>query len=73
MFKKCIEACEKAIVINPNYKEAYNNICSAYSAMGQFKEAVEACEKSLVIDPNYTRAKNNLLFAQKQLKSIKNE
>lgn len=73
MFKKCIEACEKALVINPNYKEAYNNICSAYSAMGQFKEAVEACEKSLVIDPNYTRAKNNLLFAQKQLKSIKNE
>ncbi|AUC14579.1 hypothetical protein BTO06_05255 [Tenacibaculum sp. SZ-18] len=70
MYVKCIEACKKALTINPNYKEAYNNICSAYSAMKQYEEAIAACEKSLTIDPKYTRAKNNLLFAQKQLKSI---
>lgn len=67
-YRGCIDACRKALQIEPNYSEAYNNICSAYNAMQQYDSAVIACEASLRIKPEYQLAKNNLAWAKSQLK-----
>ena len=63
MYKKCIEACNKALELKPDYTEAYNNICSAYNELSMWDEAIEACEQSLKINPEYQLAKNNLNWA----------
>ncbi len=59
-YLKCIEAAQKAVDLNPNYSEAYNNICSAYNLLGNYEKAITACNKALSIKPNYNLAKNNL-------------
>ncbi|TCP21314.1 tetratricopeptide repeat protein [Tenacibaculum skagerrakense] len=68
MFKECIEVCEKALVLKPDFHQAYNNICSSYSSMKQYEKAIEACEKALEIAPDFVLAKNNLNYAKNQLK-----
>jgi len=67
-FNGCIDACNKALKLKPDYAEAYNNICSAYNALKQYDKAIEAGEKALKINPNYQLAKNNLNFAKSNLK-----
>lgn len=66
MYKKCIEACNKAISLNPNSAIAYNNICISYTNLGNYEEAIKACEKALEIDSNFNLAKNNLKYAQQK-------
>jgi tetratricopeptide (TPR) repeat protein len=64
-YEKCINACEEALKIKPDFALAYNNICSAYNALKMYNKAIEACNKALAIDPAYELAKNNLKVAQK--------
>ncbi|WP_271784462.1 tetratricopeptide repeat protein [Aquimarina algiphila] len=59
-YLKSISIAEKAIALNPNYAEAYNNICSAYNILGNYDKAIEACKKAIQLAPNYQLAKNNL-------------
>lgn len=59
MYKKSIEACKKALELQPDYAEAYNNICSAYNQLGEWVKALQACDSSLMINPEYQLAKNN--------------
>lgn len=66
-YEKCIEACYKALEINPKYAEAYNNICSAYNCLKEWEKACEACEKAIELKPGYTLAENNLKLAQQNL------
>jgi protein O-mannosyl-transferase len=63
-YYKCIDACNKALILRPNYSEAYNNICSAYNAMKMWDKGIEACEKALQCNPNNEYAKNNLKWAR---------
>ncbi|MFH1319791.1 MAG: tetratricopeptide repeat protein [Bacteroidota bacterium] len=72
MYHKCIEACEKALTVKPDYAAAYNNICSAYNMLGKWAKAIEACEKSLQINPDYKLAKGNLNKARAVFDSEKN-
>jgi len=51
--------------MKPDYALAYNNMCSAYNALGEWDKAIEAGEKALAIDPNYKLAANNLALARK--------
>lgn len=66
-FKGCIKACEVALALRPDYADAWNNICSAYNAMGRWKEGVAACEKAIALQPDYPLAKNNLNWAKSGL------
>ncbi|MFY7669662.1 tetratricopeptide repeat protein [Tenacibaculum sp. MEBiC06402] len=68
MFKECIQVCEKALALKPDFYQAYNNICSSYSSMKQYDKAIEACEKAIEIAPDFVLAKNNLNYAKNQLK-----
>ena len=67
-YQGCIDACNKALKIKPDYAEAYNNICSAYNALGNYKKAIEAGNKAIAIKPDYQLAKNNLNFAKSKIK-----
>ena len=72
MFEKCIEACEKALQLRPQFAEAYNNICSAHNEMKNWDKAIEACEKALEISPEFELARNNLQLAKDSLKDRNN-
>jgi tetratricopeptide (TPR) repeat protein len=67
-FRECISTCYKAIALQPNYVEAYNNICSAHNQLLEFDSAVAACTKAVELRSDYTLAKNNLNWAKSQLK-----
>jgi protein O-mannosyl-transferase len=66
-YKGCIQACEEALKIKPDFAEAWNNICSAYNAMQQWEKGAEACEKALQINPSFERAANNLQWAKQNI------
>ncbi len=67
-FRECIEACHKALEINPQFAAAFNNICSSYNELGEWDKALAACEKAIQIQPDFQLAKNNKAFAEQQLK-----
>ena len=47
---------EKAIVANPTYAEAYNNLGVLYRDAGSISLAIEAYEQCLKIDPDSRNA-----------------
>ncbi len=59
-YDRCIEIAQKAIKLNPNYAEAYNNICTSLNLLGDYDQAALACKKALEINPKYILALNNL-------------
>ena len=67
-YDECINACNKALELKPDYPEAYNNICSAYNQLQKYDSAAWACSKALEIKPDFQLARNNLNWAKSQLK-----
>ncbi len=63
-YRETIEACKRALVLEPDSFLAYNNICSAYARLGEWDLAIEACRKALEISPDFERAKANLKWAE---------
>jgi protein O-mannosyl-transferase len=63
-YELCIAACVSALVINPDYDLAYNNLCAAYIKLGQWDDAVAVGKKGLKISPNNERLKNNVAQAE---------
>lgn len=68
MYLQCIKACRKLLKYKPDNPIAYNNICSAYNALGKWKLAKEAGELAVKFDPESELAKNNLAVAIRNLK-----
>jgi tetratricopeptide (TPR) repeat protein len=64
LFKQCIDACNNALAIDPNYYLAYNNICAANNQLAHWDEAIAAAKKGLQIKPDYQMLKNNLAVAE---------
>ncbi|MCF8463832.1 MAG: tetratricopeptide repeat protein [Flavobacteriales bacterium] len=67
-FEDCIAECRKALVLKPDYAEAYNNICCAYNELNEPEKGIKACEKALELNPSYELAKNNLNWGKSLLK-----
>jgi tetratricopeptide (TPR) repeat protein len=63
--QEAIATYKKAIQLNPNSAEGYNNLGVALSHLGEYKEAVKQYQKSIQLDSNYFLAYSNLgaLFA----------
>ena len=57
---EAVLAFKKAISINPNNAEAYNNLGVALKEQGKLDKAIEAYKKALSIKPKYAEAHNNL-------------
>jgi len=67
-YEACITLAEKALLIKPDYPEAYNNISVAYNQLGNFDASIEAANKGLEINPNYELLKNNRAFSLRKEK-----
>lgn len=67
-YQKCIEECQKALAVNPNYAEAYSNMCAAYNQLKMWNKAVEMCQKALSLNPGLKIAEGNLKWAKDQKK-----
>jgi tetratricopeptide (TPR) repeat protein len=62
-YNLCIDAAQQALVLKPNYVEAYNNIGSGYIALKEYDKAIEPLKKALGLNPGFQLAKNNLSLA----------
>ena len=70
-YQDCIAAARKALLLKPDYLEAYNSIGAAYQSMGDWDKAIAAAQQALRIRSDFVLARNNLANspAQKKLKS----
>jgi tetratricopeptide (TPR) repeat protein len=58
--EEAILSDQKAIALNPNNAEAYNNLGAKLNEAGRFQEAIEQFNKALNINPYLNTAYNNL-------------
>jgi protein O-mannosyl-transferase len=65
-YRKSIEAAQLALARKPDYDAAFNNICAACNALGQWDKAIAAGEKALRLNPSSQLARNNLAWAKSQ-------
>ena len=66
-YNKSIQACDKAIEIDPKHVKAWLNKGNALNALGKYDEAIQAYDKAIEIDPNDANAWNNKGVALKSL------
>jgi tetratricopeptide (TPR) repeat protein len=50
-----ITTLQGEISASPNHGEAYNLLCRAYFALGDWDRGISACEKAVALDPNNSR------------------
>jgi len=62
-----VELIEKAIKVNPNEADFYNNCGEAYLALQNYELAVSRYEQALAIKPDFAGAHNNLGNAYKEM------
>ena len=62
-YKDAIALLKKALEINPNFIDAYNNLGSAYCAAGKNKQAIAALKKAIQLNPKIGEAHNNIALA----------
>lgn len=60
--QKSIKWFDKAIKIDPNYPNPYNNKGNAYRENKEYDKALEFYEKALNLDPKYIDALDNKAF-----------
>jgi tetratricopeptide (TPR) repeat protein len=65
-YTQAIGSARKALELNPNSAEAYNNIAASYGAMRRWPEALENVRRALQLNPNLQIAKNNLAWYLQQ-------
>ncbi len=64
-YRKCIDAAQQALKLNPNSEIAYNNIGAAYAGLKEWDAAIENELQALRLKPDFQLAKNNLaLYAR---------
>jgi tetratricopeptide (TPR) repeat protein len=68
-YAESIAACRAALELQPNYAEAWNNICAAYNKLGRYDKAAAACEQALRYKPDFGLARNNLQYARAMAKA----
>ncbi len=66
-YVKAIEAYKRAIELDPNYIEAYNNLGILYQEIGDDHSAYETYQRLINVNPDYEKVYNNLglLFYQR--------
>ena len=73
-YSEAVVLFEKAIKINPNYFEAYNNLGTVLIILGKREKAIKNFIKAIEISPKYTRAHFNLAISinfNKESKELK--
>ena len=65
-YKKSIEHYARAIALNPNLTEVYNNLGLIYEQKGDYQKAIENFDRAIHLNPNYAEAYSNLGLVYKQ-------
>jgi tetratricopeptide (TPR) repeat protein len=60
---EAIQALEKAIELNPEIAQAWNNLANAYLQRDQIEKAIEIGQKLVKMAPTFGLGHNNLAFA----------
>jgi tetratricopeptide (TPR) repeat protein len=60
---EAIEALEKAIELNPDIVQAWNNLANAYLQKEDVEKAIETGERLVKMAPDFGLGLNNLAFA----------
>ena len=66
-FKKALPYCQKAVEIQPNHVEAYNNLGNIFKEHREFKKAKKSYQKAIQLQPQSLKAHNNLGNILKEL------
>ncbi|MEW6468021.1 MAG: glycosyltransferase family 39 protein [Bacteroidota bacterium] len=64
----CVAASERALMLDPANKYAFNNISSAFNGLKLYNEAAEAGKMALAIDPGFAPAQGNYAEARARQK-----
>ena len=59
LWREAIYRWERAVLIDPAYAAAYNDLAIAYEHEGQLDKARKAYEKALQLDPNNSNIQQN--------------
>ena len=62
LYEQAITEFNKAIELDPEYAEAYNNRGNAYWNKGNFDRAIADYDKAIELDPEYAEAYSNRGF-----------
>ena len=71
-FDLAIESWDKAIKIQPNFAEAYNNKGGCLVEIKQFENALKNFEAAIKIKPNFAEAYNNKAIVLTKIKEYEN-
>ena len=63
-YDDAINAARTALMLQPGYADAYNNLAAAYASKAMWDEAIQAAEQAIRFNPDLQIAKNNLAWAQ---------
>ena len=64
---KAIEVYKKAIMLKPNFADAYYNLGSLFAKQDKFDQAIKAYKNSILINPDYAEAYCNLGLAYRNI------
>ena len=70
IIEKAIQSYKKALSLNSEYIEVYNNIGVAYKEWGKPDIALKYLNEAIRLNPSYSEAYNNLGNAQKDLSQL---
>ena len=70
-FDEAIQMAHRALILRPDYAEAYNNIGAAYCEIGMWPEAIVALETAVRLQPDLQLARNNLAWARGALAGVR--
>ena len=59
-FDAAIHNYKQALIIKPDYADAYYNMANVFKVKGDLEEAIEAYKQALKLKPDYTDAYNNM-------------
>lgn len=70
-FENAVFGFERAIELNPNYAEAYNNLGEALGELKQYQRAIEVFNKAFVLDPTLLKAKYNQAVSYDRMRNFR--
>jgi tetratricopeptide (TPR) repeat protein len=69
-YQQSIAAARKALQLNPNSAEAWNNIAANDEALHRWDDAIAAARKAIALKPDFQLAKNNLAWSLAQKRNV---
>ncbi|HZL55484.1 MAG TPA: tetratricopeptide repeat protein, partial [Bryobacteraceae bacterium] len=65
-FSDCIDASRKAIKLDPNDAQAWNNMGACYNSLSRWDQGIAAEREAVRLQPGLRLAQNNLAWAREQ-------